>query len=110
MKLNKRRLDYRTRLGKLVTQMHRSLVNDLGGEQAVTTAQRILVDRIIIKVAMIGFQEQAYLRGESRDFKDYLGLTNSLRSDLALLGLQRREKDCLTLTDYLNDLNRSDKR
>lgn len=74
--------------------------------------QRILLDRVTIKVAMIFFQEQAYLRGESQDFKDYLGLTNSLRQDLLALGLQRREKEVLTLTQYLeqdkDDDHRSD--
>jgi hypothetical protein len=100
--LNKRRIDYRTRVGRGVLHLKRCLINDLGGEDEVKTAEMILIERIAIKCAIVHFQEQALIRGEVPDYREYVSITNSLRSDLLAIGLRGREKDLtVTLNDYL---------
>lgn len=109
--LYKRRVDGRSRLGKHLKALKRSLVADLANN--VTTAQQILIDRISYKVMTVHYIEQALARGHGEGkqhiFDSYVSLSNSLRADLSLLGLNRREKDCLTLSEYLNGHNKSDK-
>ena len=101
LKLGRRRLDGRTKVGMAINKLRRSLVADLGGEQEVTTAQRVLIDRIVVKVSIIGFFEQAIMHGDSENYRDYSAVSSGLRADLALLGLKRREKDVMTLVDYI---------
>lgn len=108
LQLNKRRIDHRTRIGRGILHLKRCLIADLGGESEIKTGEMILIERIAIKCALLHFQEQTLLRGEGGRIKDYLGLTNSLRSDLVTLGLRGREKTLsITLQDYLNQDNES---
>lgn len=106
--LNKRRIDHRTRIGRGVSHLKRSLIADMGGESEIKTGEMILIERIAIKCALVHFQEQALLRGEGSCYKEYLGVANSLRSDLVTLGLRGREKNLsITLKDYLDQDNES---
>lgn len=103
MRLEGRRLDGRTRLAKALNQLRRELTADLGA--APSRAQRLIIDRVVFKSARLGFFEQGYLRGEVSDGANatYIALANSLRLDLMALGLERRERQCLDLKEYLKE-------
>jgi hypothetical protein len=76
------------------------LVSALGGD--LTPQQRILVDRIVYKLARCTLFECATLTTQSEPADEhYLAWANSLRHDLALLGLQRVAKDLPSLQTYL---------
>jgi len=102
--LSKRKIDKRTTLGKWIKNIRQALVTDLGGD--VTAAQSILIDRIKFKVCACHFMEQAVARGEIPSWHDYAAVTNSLRADLQLLGLERRQKDYISYLDEINSVKK----
>jgi hypothetical protein len=90
----------RRRLRKYLTETRATLAADLGGEERLTGAQRVLLDRTIGKLAVIRLLE-TYLsefgvfdKGALRPALDkYLSFGRELRADLALLGIERREAE-----------------
>ena len=99
LKLHTRSIDNRTRLGKQLKHLKECLASDLGGD--VSTAQQVLIDRIAYKTANVHFFELAIAEGRSTDYKTYTSLTNSLRADLQVLGLERQSKE---YTSYLDEV------
>lgn len=93
-------VDGRTRLGKWMNYLRSELVRHCGNEPSV--AESILIEQIVIKTLKahlyhVGFfKEKAF---GSRDFA--LAVQNSIRLDLLALGLKKREKKVLDLTQYL---------
>jgi hypothetical protein len=93
-------VDRRTRLGKWIKQLRADLKKDLGGN--LTAMQEVLLDRIVSKVVQAHLYETGILSGEdfgSRDF--YLAVCNSLRRDLAVIGLKKRTEKLLDLGEHL---------
>jgi hypothetical protein len=93
-------VDKRTRLGKWMKGLREDLKNDLGGN--LTAMEEALLDRIVSKIAQCHLYETGVLTGQdfgSMDF--YLAVSNSLRHDLNLIGLNKRVKDPLDLEAYL---------
>lgn len=99
LKLHTRKIDGRCQLGKWLNALRKSIVADLGG--SITTGQAVLIERIAYKTANAHYFEHALARGETQDYKNYIGLTNSLRQDLQLLGIERRPTDCLSYLDEI---------
>jgi hypothetical protein len=93
-------VDKRTRLGKWIKQLHENLKKDLGGN--LSTMQEALLDRIVSKIVQCHLYETGILSGEdygSRDF--YLACCNSLRRDLAVIGLKKKTEKLLDLGEHL---------
>jgi hypothetical protein len=93
-------VDRRTRLGKWIKQLRKDLVEDLGGK--LTAMEEVLLDRIVSKVVQAHLYETGILSGEdfgSRDF--YLAVCNSLRRDLAVIGLKKKTEKLLDLGEHL---------
>ena len=81
------------------------LVAALGGNKQVTPQQRILLDRCVYKLAKCVLFEIADFSGNmeagAASDKRYLAWANSLRRDLETLGLERRQRQMVDLTAYI---------
>ena len=97
------RVDGRTAEGKIIQHIEAELATALG----VPTPQEILlIQRIAVKSLKIHLAERHFLGkngNTARLEKDYLSWTNSLRADLQLLGLKRRQKPVQNIDAYLKD-------
>lgn len=93
--------EHRAYLRRFLTTAREGLIADHGGEENMSTAQLILVDRVISKLAISRLIEE-YVK-ESGIFNDgklqgvlkenYLAYSNSLRLDLQALGLNEQASD-----------------
>ena len=99
----KHHLDGRSRFAKAVKSLRKNLEKDLGDDLSVM--ETLLLDRLIYKCIRLSSWEAASLKEDStpseRDMREYVSLANSLRHDLATLGLQRREADIEDLHAYI---------
>jgi hypothetical protein len=86
------------RFRSLITRM----VEDLGGEGALSTGQQQLVRRCAMISVQCELMEQAAVRGEGFDLAIYGELTDRLGRTLQRLGLKREPRDVTpSLKDYL---------
>jgi len=99
------RVDGRTREAKILHEVEAALVTDLGGDPSAQEV--ILLQRVAVKSLRCFLSEREILKhtgdGQRRQRleQDYISWSNSLRSDLALLGLERRAKSVMDLTTYI---------
>lgn len=91
--------DHRRYLRRYLTEAREGLIADLGpDEAALSTAQRILIDRVIGKLGVLRLiEEWAREKGIMQDAKlasplqdNYLSWANSIRLDLMALGIKTR--------------------
>ena len=101
--LSRRNIDQRTKLARALHAVEADLVSALGGAEAITPQEKILVDRVVYKLARCTLAEAAHFSGESGADDHYIAWSNSLRLDLQLLGLERRAKDVLDLGEYVRE-------
>ena len=95
------KLDGRTALAKMMNLIKREMVKHVGGEPSI--AQAILIERVVHKAIKAYIYETNFFSNPNQGSKDhYLALVNSLRLDLTALGLEKRVKKILDLTEYLN--------
>lgn len=95
-------IDRRTTASRRVREVMASIESDLGGSDHLSTAQRILVQRIAVQSAIIESQEAAWARGEAIDTGALTTMVNALRRNLETIGLQRIARDAtLTLEQYV---------
>jgi len=90
----------RKKLMRYFREVRAGLIRDLGGEANVTTGQLLLIDRIIFKLGFLRLVE-IWLAERGTPFstegqlepviETYLSYANSLRNDLNLLGIQKKE-------------------
>ena len=98
---NEAKLDGRTRLGKVVKNLRKELVNHCGGSPSI--AERLLIDRVIQKTVKCHLYEMGLMRNPDQGARDhYLALANSLRHDLQALGIKKRGRDMTELAEYLS--------
>lgn len=86
-------LDQRTSAARRVREVMAALESDLGGSDHLSTAQRILVQRIAVQAAIIENSEASWARGEAVDIGSYTTMVNALRRNLETIGLERRARD-----------------
>ena len=90
--------EHRLYLLRYLSACREGLVQDFGGEENLSTAQLILIDRSISKLGLIRCVEEhikensVIVRGELAPAlkKSYLAYSNSLRLDLQAVGLEQR--------------------
>ena len=99
-------------LGRYLTIARNGLIHDLGGEEKdLTTAQLILVDRVISKLGIIRLIEE-YYSSEEQVFKNgnlayilretYPAYNNSVRLDLMALGVNKKKaEEPINIKDYI---------
>ena len=98
-----RSVDGRTRLGRFMSELRTELYEALGTDNP-TPMQRIIVDRIIEKSARCTLLSRQMLNGggmSAEAERRYAWHANSLRRDLATLGLERRGKGPPSLQEHL---------
>ena len=93
---------------RYLTAVREGLIQDLGPtEKDLTTAQLVLIDRIVTKLGVVRCIEE-YIREHtvmtgarlSPSLREsYLAYNNSIRLDLAALGINKRNKEAI-LTPY----------
>lgn len=86
-------LDGRTSAAKHALELHRAFLNDLGGEDQASTAQRELCQRAACLGAALEDAEAKLLQGDEVSLADYCTLANAQRRILSDIGLDRRAKD-----------------
>ncbi len=98
-------LDSRTRAGRVLRQTRLDLTQHVGGHP--TAAEALIIQSAAVKATRLFLLSDKLLSGgeigESTDH-NLLAWLNSMRLDLAALGLERRVKDITpTLSDVLRD-------
>jgi hypothetical protein len=100
--------EHQTNILRYLTAARQGLVCDLGPtENDLTTAQIILIDRVVTKLGVIRCVEEHIRENSVMVGQDlapslkasYLAYNNSLRLDLQALGLDRKDSE-LVLTPY----------
>jgi hypothetical protein len=95
------RLDRRTVLGKAVRDRYHGIIQDLGGEDALSAVKRSLVRRFTwFEVMIEGFECRA-AAGESIDIGSWTQLTNTWLGIARLLGLERKSKPVRRLHEHM---------
>lgn len=111
--LGKKALDQRTRQAKQLASIQRGLVTALGGPEAVTPQEQILIQLIANKIqrwkpVAVWAQENAekLLNRRNKTMvpveKELDRMENSIAQNLEKIGLGRRAKQVLSLSDYLS--------
>jgi hypothetical protein len=97
------KIDSRTKIGKTVKALYGFLFEYLGGPDHASAPAIILVDRIVFKSVKLLLYEKNHLEEILEDTpRQYLSLSNSLRSDLSLLAQFAGQKPTTPeLMDYL---------
>ena len=100
--MDKRSLEKLDRRGvefKRYEEVRAALVSDLGGDDAVSTAQMQIADKCAFIAMQLERQQIASLAGEDIDMRAYGELVDRLRRNLETLGLERKLKDITSLSD-----------
>lgn len=92
-------LDKRTAAWRSVNETIRDLSNDLGAD--LSTAQRILVERVAVQTAILADLESRWAQGLPVDTGMHSTLVNSLRRNLETLGMKRVAREAMSLADYV---------
>lgn len=86
-------LDGRTRAAQQVRDTRQAIFNDCGGEDGLSTLERIAVDNCALLDALTKDAAARWLGGEELDVAVLGTLTNSFNRTAAVLGWKRRPKD-----------------
>lgn len=100
------RHDGRTIPGRAQRQIEATLVSALGGTEAVSPQEILIIQRVAVKAIRCALIENQILahNGELPESLSqlYLAWSRSLREDLKALGLSRRAKPVPDIREYLN--------
>ena len=93
-----------------LTQVREGLVEDIGPtEEGLTTAQRVLIDRVVSKLGVVRvieehIRENSVMRGHDLApclRSSYLAYNNSVRLDLATLGINKQATEDFDPIKYI---------
>ena len=93
-------LDGRFRLSREVCSRLQALTSDLGGESALSHAQRSLCRRAVWLELLIEHEESRCGEGQGIDIQPHAQLVGSLLAIFKALGLKRQAREA-KLSDYL---------
>jgi len=110
--LGGRVIDRRTTLGKALSRWRLNLVQDLGGEETISTQQEALIDLCVKSKLMLDsidawlLTQRSLVNARKRSLlpavRERQQLADGLARYLGQLGLERRTKEVPSLTEYLN--------
>lgn len=96
-----RNIDERTAEGKLMRAVRDDLVRHMGG--APSYPEQLLIQAIAMKAVRLSHFAQKLLAGDAeRTDERFLAFSNSLRLDLALLGMKAPRAELPSLAQYLD--------
>ena len=101
--------EHRVSLQRYLSASRNGLIEDLGGEENLSTQELILIDRCISLLGVLRcieefVREQGVFKGDELQpslGKHYISFTNSLKQILALLGLRKQDIDELSPLEYI---------
>jgi hypothetical protein len=109
--LGHRAVDRRTTVGKALAEWRDQLVNDLGGQSAISTQERALVDLAVRTKLMLDsvdawlLRQPSLVNGRKRSLlpvvRERTQLADAIARYLGALGLHRRAKPVAPLHEYL---------
>ncbi len=110
--LGGRVIDRRTTLGKALSRWRLNLIQDLGGEETISTQQEALIDLCVKSKLMLDsidawlLTQRSLINARKRSLlpavRERQQLADGLARYLGQLGLERRTKEVSSLTEYLN--------
>jgi len=110
--LGGRVIDRRTTLGKALSRWRLNLIQDLGGEETISTQQEALIDLCVKSKLMLDsidawlLTQRSLVNARKRSLlpavRERQQLADGLARYLGQLGLERRSKKVPSLTEYLN--------
>ena len=110
--LGGRVIDRRTTLGKALSRWRLNLIQDLGGEETISTQQEALIDLCVKSKLMLDsidawlLTQRSLVNARKRSLlpavRERQQLADGLARYLGQLGLERRTKEVPSLTEYLN--------
>lgn len=105
-KIQIKRVDGRTKLGKYVQELRKRFTEDLGGQETLSIQQQTLVDDVLIPqlLQIKSYNTRTFDPEFETSFetaKYFVALCNSARLTLCALGLQKKEPEPLDLKKYL---------
>ncbi|MET0723167.1 MAG: hypothetical protein ABWY64_20425 [Tardiphaga sp.] len=86
-------LDRRTRAYQRIKETRAEVISDLGGEDQLSTLERIAADNVAMLDTMLKDVSARWLHGEAIDAADIATLQNTFNRTAAALGWQRRSRD-----------------
>ena len=95
------RLDGRTGIAVAMRERYQQFIDDLGGVDRLSYAQRSLVERGLWLEYWLADQERILATGGEFDVGKWTQACNALQGILSKLGLQRQAKDVPDLGEYL---------
>lgn len=104
--------EHRTHILKYLTAARENLIRDLGPtEQDLSAAQIIIIDRVITKLGVVRcieeyIRETTVMDGDRLSpclRENFLAYHNSIRLDLAALGIDKRQSETMDLQTYINE-------
>jgi len=100
-RIHLRRLDRRIRESKTLVAARGALTAAMGSQPS--PQQAMLIERVVFKMLCCALYEMATLAGDTTVGTDhiYLAWANSLRLDLQALGMNRKNKQIISLHSYL---------
>ncbi len=101
--------EHRVSLQRYLSASRNGLIEDLGGEENLSTQELILIDRCISLLGVLRcieefVREQGVFKGDELQpslGKHYISFTNSLKQILALLGLRKQDIEELSPLEYI---------
>jgi hypothetical protein len=108
-------LDHRGAWARRLRDLMAAHLSDLGGADAVSESERVLIRRSAMLTLQLELLEQRFALNEggeasSRDLEAYQRCTNTLRRTLESLGLRRRPRDVTTPLEYARQRERAEAR
>jgi hypothetical protein len=103
--LTRDQLDGRTITAKAFDALVRDIEADLGGHDQLSTIERNLVEGFAGAAAVLADLNCRLALGERIDLGEHAQCVNALVKIASRLGLQRRQRDVMTLDRYLASLN-----
>jgi len=100
-------IDKRSSLSTLLRRRLGQLLDDMGGEENLSYAQRSLARRAIFLEALIQQSEEKAANGVEIEPTQHASLINSLIALYGRIGIERKVKDVVDLTEYI-EANKQD--
>lgn len=109
-------IDRRTKAGRAIAEWKQTLIQDLGGPEAVSAQQRVIIDlaarsKILLDtVDAYVFSMRSLVNRKTRQLypvvRERFEISNALAGYMSRLGLERREKPLPSLQEYLASLEK----
>lgn len=99
-------------IARYLTEIREGLIGNIGPtEEDLTTAQRVIIDRVISKLGVVRCIEEHIRKNSVMEGNDlapslkvsYLAYNNSIRLDLQAIGIDKKQAKALDLHTYVRE-------